>query len=156
MFCPACRDEFRPGFTHCAACGVELVETLDPNSQPAPPPSAARAPRHAAGPVSMIEYCGFVSLEEARGARDRLRHDGIRSDIVIRDGPEPHERAGGPAEEYWLRVERDRFAQATALLGFDEATHEADDSTFQCGECGAEVAAEESFCPKCGSRFEEA
>jgi hypothetical protein len=28
LFCPSCRAEFRPGFTQCADCGVELVETL--------------------------------------------------------------------------------------------------------------------------------
>jgi predicted amidophosphoribosyltransferase len=41
------------------------------------------------------------------------------------------------------------------LLGFDEHQgDEAEDGTFDCGECGAEVASEETFCPKCGTRFE--
>ena len=29
MFCPNCRDEFRPGFTHCAKCNVDLVDELE-------------------------------------------------------------------------------------------------------------------------------
>jgi hypothetical protein len=28
VFCPRCRDEYRPGFTHCAECGAELVDHL--------------------------------------------------------------------------------------------------------------------------------
>lgn len=147
-----CRDEFRPGFTRCTTCGVALVEQLA-FDQP-----TAKGSREPVTSVTMVEYCGFVSLDEARQARERLRGDGVRAEIVIRDGPE---HAGRPTEEYWLRVDRDRFAQASQLLGFDEAaavdTDESDDeSTFQCGECGAEVAAEESFCPGCGARFEEA
>lgn len=28
MFCPSCRTEYRPGFTKCADCGVDLVDAL--------------------------------------------------------------------------------------------------------------------------------
>lgn len=28
MFCPNCRSEFRPGFTHCTKCDVALVDSL--------------------------------------------------------------------------------------------------------------------------------
>ena len=28
MFCPTCRDEFRPGFDRCENCGVSLVHEL--------------------------------------------------------------------------------------------------------------------------------
>jgi hypothetical protein len=28
MFCPQCRAEYRPGFTHCTDCDVDLVEAL--------------------------------------------------------------------------------------------------------------------------------
>lgn len=30
MFCPVCKAEYRPGFTHCADCGVPLVSSLPP------------------------------------------------------------------------------------------------------------------------------
>jgi|RhiMethySRZTD1v2_1073278.scaffolds.fasta_scaffold29070_5 hypothetical protein len=26
MFCPKCKSEYRPGFTHCSDCGVSLVD----------------------------------------------------------------------------------------------------------------------------------
>jgi Putative prokaryotic signal transducing protein len=28
VFCPNCRAEYRPGYTHCSDCGLELVEEL--------------------------------------------------------------------------------------------------------------------------------
>lgn len=36
MFCPKCGDEYRPGFTRCADCDVDLVETL-PEAEPETP-----------------------------------------------------------------------------------------------------------------------
>lgn len=30
MFCPNCRAEYRPGFTVCSDCDLELVDELDP------------------------------------------------------------------------------------------------------------------------------
>lgn len=30
MWCPNCKMEYRPGITHCADCGAELVEDLEP------------------------------------------------------------------------------------------------------------------------------
>ena len=33
MFCPQCKAEYRPGFTHCSDCDVDLVEKL-PEEEP--------------------------------------------------------------------------------------------------------------------------
>jgi hypothetical protein len=30
MFCPACKAEYREGYTHCRECSVDLVSTLEP------------------------------------------------------------------------------------------------------------------------------
>jgi hypothetical protein len=35
MFCPVCHAEYRPGFTHCADCDVDLVPSLDEAGIPA-------------------------------------------------------------------------------------------------------------------------
>jgi hypothetical protein len=34
MFCPQCRVEYRPGFTHCTDCHVDLVPSLAQAEQP--------------------------------------------------------------------------------------------------------------------------
>jgi rubrerythrin len=149
MFCPSCKDEFRLGFTRCATCNVDLVDSL---SDLAPASVQEKASKKAEiGPalVPMTEYCGFLTLDEAREARERLKEQTIRSEIVIR------ETAGSTDEEYWLRVEKDRYREVFALLGFDEHEQNAYDDTFSCDKCGHEVAAAESFCPKCGARFED-
>jgi predicted amidophosphoribosyltransferase len=148
MFCPVCKDEFRPGFTRCANCGVDLVERLDDRAAPVTEPEKRRE----SIPIpllSMVEYCGFVSLDDARQARERLKEEGIRSDILIRETPDDHQ------EEFWLRVDRDRYRQTQALLGFDEVEPAASGGTFACNVCGTEVAYEERFCPDCGARFED-
>lgn len=46
MFCPQCRAEYRPGFTHCSDCDVDLVERLpepDRGSDAEPPEESLRA-----------------------------------------------------------------------------------------------------------------
>jgi hypothetical protein len=142
---------------------VDLVDS--PGDSAAPSVEAAskaaaavKAGAASAGPIPMIEYCGFVALDEARRARDLLRGETIRADIVIREGP-GSVSGGELVEEYWLRVEGDRYRDVVRVLGFDEAQAAdaglGDDDTFTCADCGAEVAASESFCPGCGARFEE-
>ena len=140
MYCPVCKDEFRPGFTRCGACDVELVEDL--TAAAASPASVARRelPPEGAdpvGPVEMVEFCGFLALGEARDARNTLRESGIRSEIVIREAPDsPPE--GEIREEYWLRVERSGYALAAQRLGYDleeERGGEAgDDEDAEAGE----------------------
>ncbi len=69
MFCPRCRCEYRPGFSRCADCDVELVEVLSA-APPEPPPETVTSPQPPKGP--MLEYCGFFSRGDAQDARARL------------------------------------------------------------------------------------
>jgi hypothetical protein len=161
MHCPVCKDEFRPGFTRCASCGVDLVDTL-PTEDPAPRRKAPPGP--SGGPVQMTDYCGFVSLDEARDARDTLHVEGVRTEITIREAPDsdPH---GPVREEYWLRVERTGYPRAMRLLGFDPAADHGDHADhadasgeleeFDCGACGKTVGGHETSCPHCGARFDD-
>jgi putative signal transducing protein len=36
VFCPKCGDEYRPGFTRCADCDVDLVDKLPDVEEPPP------------------------------------------------------------------------------------------------------------------------
>ena len=175
MFCPNCKDEFRPGFTHYATCDVDLVESLadgaghaaasqapaGPTGQstaasPSGAPSAygGRAPSPVV--VSLREFCGFITLDDVREAQDRLGGEEIHSEIVVRQRPRSN---ADPSlvEEFWLRVDRDRIREVFKLLGIDEvpAGEEMADDSFTCGDCGAEVSSSESFCSGCGARFED-
>lgn len=149
MFCPSCRDEYRPGFTRCATCGVDLVESLEAISSgaPAPRPSA----RSAVVPEPTAPYCGFLSLAEARDARLRMRDAGFHAEILIKDG-EGSEGEG--VEEYWLLLPPRAFKSAQAIVGFDAA--EADAGDVLCSVCDKPVREDADACPHCGARFEEA
>lgn len=146
MFCPKCGSEYRPGYTRCAPCGVDLVEDLEGALE-----AGSRDPHRAASLAwseaePRLSYCGFLSLEEARQARELLRRSGIRSEILIRDVP-----GAEPEDEFWIRISPRDFEAARAVLGYDAA--EGVEAGFSCPTCGAEVSGEESFCARCGQRF---
>jgi hypothetical protein len=143
MFCPGCGDEFREGFTRCGRCDLDLV------AEPPTRPAAGRPDRPAT--ASWVDYCGFFALDDARRARDDLRGAGIRSEILIREPPD------GDHEEYWLRVDSERIAEVPGILGeVPRAAAPPEGDSFNCSECGETVGADESTCPHCGARFEDA
>jgi hypothetical protein len=149
MICPVCRDEYRKGFTRCATCSVDLVETLDaaapttPARSQAPPAPGAQA---SDGPTveATLPYCGFLALDEARHARQSLRDRGVRSLIVITESAE--------GEEFWLRITPEDVKAAVAVLGRHEVAASADES-FNCSACGATVGPQDRACPGCGLEF---
>jgi len=150
MICPVCRDEYRPGFTRCATCNVDLVETLDAAAPVAPAVPREAAAGAAPGGVPIVEmtvpYCGFLGLDEARGARESLRERGVRSLIVITESSD--------GEEFWLRVAPEDVKAAIAVLGRHEVAPTHDES-FNCSACGATVGARDKACPGCGLEFAE-
>lgn len=151
MFCPSCRDEFRPGFTRCANCDVALVERLEAPAQRADAESIVVPPAKPGEPK--VNYCGFLEIDEALVARRALVKHGIAAEILVRDGD--GEDAG---EEYWLRVVPSHFAAAQSILGYDEADGVHADVAIEkvaCSACGGEVDEDASRCPHCGERFED-
>ena len=146
MFCPECRDEFREGFTRCASCEVDLVGDLSSvESTPARGPDPILA-------VSVVDYCGFLSLDDAREARDTLHVAGTPTQIVIRNLT-----AGTPTapvkEEFWLQVPKDAVRRVAAILGDLEPAESEPTESLSCSDCGKPVQSEEQFCPHCGARF---
>jgi hypothetical protein len=150
MYCPVCRDEYRPGFTRCATCDVALVPSLDAG---APKPPAAVIPEIAAEEAT-VNFCGFLTLEEAREARGAVRGRGMRAEILICDPPGSDSRSD-TKEEYWLRVTPRDLKAVAGLLGYETAVSSADaGDSFLCSACGATVGANDAACPGCGLAFE--
>ena len=150
MFCPVCRDEYRPGFTRCEPCDAALVESLEA----AAPSKAAPILTEVAAEEATANFCGFLTLDEARHARDKVRDAKLPAEILIRDAPGTAD--GAPAqEEYWLRVRPRDFRVIVGLIGFEPVETADGDDAFGCSVCGATVHASDDACPGCGLRFEE-
>ena len=114
MFCPKCKDEFRAGFERCATCNVDLVADLAATEKR--PQGEQREQPEIQSILRMTDYCGFLSIDEARAAREKLRGEQIRSDILIQDAPgSTWEAAAG--EEFWLRVDASRLRDIPGILG---------------------------------------
>jgi hypothetical protein len=157
VICPNCRHEYRAGFTRCATCQVELVE---PEKLLAlePVPRETHVRIDATTEAELLPFCGFLTLEEARHAREELHEAGIPADILIREAESEEERL----EEYWIRVPRRRFAEVTDVLheepaeaaqkGGNGEVHDTD--TFACSACGEDVEGDADVCPHCGARFD--
>jgi hypothetical protein len=59
MFCPHCKAEYRPGFTHCTDCDVDLVDELLQTALELRPQSAPGDPNE-------DPFCSFWKGEDAR------------------------------------------------------------------------------------------
>jgi hypothetical protein len=148
VFCPTCRSEYRSGFTVCPTCDVDLVADLGAvaDTGTEKPPTPTEIPH-----IAMSDYCGFVTLDDAREARNRLWIYGVPCEIAVRlkpgaDSPVPDH------EEFWLRVPRSDRRGVVEILGYDLV--EPEQETLSCSDCGKKVSANETFCPHCGARFE--
>ena len=69
-YCPTCRSEFRPGFTRCEECGVDLVEAL-PEPPKFPP---------VANPAFQTVY-RTTDLVEAETIKALLEGSGIEAEV---------------------------------------------------------------------------
>jgi len=152
MICPVCRDEYRPGFTRCAGCDVDLVDSLDDTPRPK---AQAAVIAEVAADEGMTNFCGFLNLEEARAARDTVRASHRRAEILICEAPGA--KLDAPlTEEYWLRVPPKDLRAVADLIGYEPAAAVAtEDDSFNCSACGATVHASDTKCPGCGLSFDE-
>ena len=158
MICPRCKHEYRAGFTRCATCQVDLVDE-DALAEPEPVRGESRSSMDANTMAELLPFCGFITLDEARQAREQLREANIPADILIRELETDQE----VLEEYWIRVPRRRFAEVADVLHEEPAeaaekegngeVHAGD--TFACSACGQDVEGDADACPHCGARFDE-
>jgi hypothetical protein len=76
-FCPSCQIEYRPGFTRCTDCDVELVPSL-PQEAPAEGDTA---------PMELVELATFPNASEAEMIQELLEDNGIST--VLRGDADP-------------------------------------------------------------------
>jgi len=149
MFCPVCHDEYRPGFTRCATCDVDLVASVDAKAEAKP----AAVMSEVAAEEAVANFCGFLSLDEARAARDKVLTTRRRADILICEAPRV--RPEDPfKEEFWLRVAPHDFRAVIDLIGVTPSAPTEEDEPFLCSACGATVQSSDAQCPGCGLGFE--
>jgi len=103
MYCPLCRSEYRPGFTRCADCDVELVETL-PEEPGVEPPE----------PDLEVAWCGGDPVAYGRVC-DALQNAAIEFTEVA-----THDHMvfgmGMPRPRYEIRVRRTDLARAVEIV----------------------------------------
>lgn len=150
MYCPVCKDEYRSGFTRCATCNVDLVEAVATTPPKKPTPVLAEV----AAEEATANFCGFFTLDEARQARDKVRAERLRAEILICE-PMGARLTDPVKEEYWLRVTPHDFRAVAAIIGFEPGGVTEGDDSFLCSACGDTVRSSDAECPGCGLRFEE-
>ncbi|HVC35712.1 MAG TPA: hypothetical protein VNL16_19560 [Chloroflexota bacterium] len=103
-FCPFCRAEYRPGFTECVDCRVELVDELPPLE-----------PEPVSAPVKEASVATFPSQLEAEMWAELLRGEGIPS-VLVSLGPGAGGWGNSVFVPYQLRVRDFDADRARQLL----------------------------------------
>ena len=68
-FCPSCKCEYRPGFTRCSDCDIELVESLTEENSGEPD----------RGELDLVELASFPDPVQAQMIQELLEANGIVS-----------------------------------------------------------------------------
>jgi hypothetical protein len=93
MYCPVCRAEYRPGFTHCPDCDVDLVSSLPPQSLSGEPNTPLPV---WSGDDPVVFGVAMAALKEANiPSRNLSAHDPWDQIAA----------AHGPGHQIWVRVE---------------------------------------------------
>jgi rRNA maturation endonuclease Nob1 len=147
-FCPICQAEFRPGFTRCNACDVDLVDQLEEEMD--------LSEENVKAALEGKELVGVTrgTLEVVKETRDLLASHRIASIIVDdEDSPQVH----GMPQRVVLVVSKDDIEGAALVLGsqFKEMVEEEgmappDLKYENCPACGTQVPEEAEECPECG------
>jgi hypothetical protein len=64
MFCPACKAEYRPGFTRCADCDVDLVDTLPSVDKDTLPDESTREVWAGDNQDECVTICELLKVKE--------------------------------------------------------------------------------------------
>jgi len=108
MFCPQCHVEYRPGFTHCTDCDVDLVDTLPQESE-------------CTGEANRIIWMGD-DQERCVALCHYLKNAGIRYEVT--QGMKSHGAGMRASWKYGLAVPAEDEKGAKELLEFPETVVE--------------------------------
>ena len=130
MYCPSCLAEYRPGFTHCPDCDVDLVTELPSGDEPVELPGASERVAHV-GPDAVEIYRAYRDIE-AELLRSVLEDAGITVALfragltAYGTGIPPEVRVMVPRDQAEAAVEVIRAAQEgdNSLRGFEESEEE--------------------------------
>jgi hypothetical protein len=103
MFCPLCRTEYRPGFTRCADCDVDLIEALPVGQAPEVLESDLEVAWRGGDPIA---YSRVVDALENAGIEfsEVAMHDHLAFGLGI------------PRPPYEVRVRRTDFDRAVEVI----------------------------------------
>lgn len=104
MFCPECKTEYRPGFTECADCGVDLVSTLPPST----PASDGRLPANFDG---LYILWSTVSRALASRLHNELDAAGIFNRVTDTDFRTSNSSGFSQGSYIWINPNDDVCAQ---------------------------------------------
>ena len=106
MFCPECKTEYRPGFTRCSDCDVDLVEELSPRNDGAKNELTDRSSATMKRVWSGKDEDRCVSLcQRLREARIPFKVDQRQRQYLL--GVEKH---------YWIGVPPELFKEAREVI----------------------------------------
>jgi len=103
MFCPECKAEYRPGFTRCSDCDVDLVEELPEREA------------FSEGALALLWECAEQS--ECVGVCSDLKN----ADIPYKVDRSPYERTAGMGVQWHYRIliSPSDLDRAKDVLGID-------------------------------------
>jgi hypothetical protein len=124
-FCPRCGDEYRTGFTHCADCGVALVDAPAPEDDPSRPyePSSRFDPSDYES-VELVRVLTAATQIQAEVVLSALRSADLRA-YIAGTGMEAWTQAGnigqltgvpGPLNDYRIMVHPDDEDEAREII----------------------------------------
>jgi hypothetical protein len=167
MVCPNCRAEYRPGFTRCADCDVELVENYAEAIRHLLAKKAAISDKYGARLWQGTDPHFYVALLWSLWNKNVACYGGPENPPIPESVSGPHPVSSAPAGfEVWVSEENLPLAkwildssseefektppEDRPARGMAAAREFSPDTTGVCPLCFGEFTTASSYCPNCG------
>jgi hypothetical protein len=127
MFCPVCESEYREGFSHCADCDVDLVDTLASPTDLHPDTGDVETVFATGDPVllmtakALLDEAGIPYFSRGEGTQDLLGLGRLGTGFSLLAGP-MEIRVGAERSEEAVQLLRD--ADLEPAVDWGEATED--------------------------------